>query len=288
MARPLRIEFPGAVYHITSRGNERKAIFRDGRDRMMFLDTLRDVNLRYNWLCHAYCLMENHYHLLIDTPDGNLSIGMRQLNGIYTQRFNKRHRRVGHLFQGRFKGVLVQKDSHLLEACRYVVLNPVRATEVQRPEEWIWSSYGATAGRMKPHPCLVTDWVLSQFGSKRKLAEVRYRRFVRDGIGGESIWNSVRAQSVFGEGDFIDTLSDYVKGRKQIPEIAKSQRFMNRPSLEEIFISDVLGDKRKRDKSIGEAVFKHGYTQREVADHLRIHFTSVSRILRTKGRMLIK
>jgi len=127
MARPLRIEFPGAVYHVTSRGNERKAIFRDDQDHKIFLDTLADVTLRYNWLCHAYCLMDNHYHLLIDTPDGNLSIGMRQLNGIYTQRFNKRYSRVGHLFQGRFKAVLVQKDSHLLEACRYVVLNPVRA-----------------------------------------------------------------------------------------------------------------------------------------------------------------
>ena len=107
MARPLRIEFPGAVYHVTSRGNERKAIFRDDQGRKTFLDTLKDVTLRYNWLCHAYCLMENHYHLLIDTPDGNLSVGMRQLNGIYTQRFNKRHGRVGHLFQGRFKAVLV-------------------------------------------------------------------------------------------------------------------------------------------------------------------------------------
>ena len=125
MARPLRIEFPGAVYHVTSRGNERKAIFRDDQDRKRFLEALADVTLRYNWLCHAYCLIGNHYPLLIDTTDGNLSIGMRQLNGVYTQRFNKRHGRVGHLFQGRFKAVLVQKDSHLLEACRYVVLNPV-------------------------------------------------------------------------------------------------------------------------------------------------------------------
>jgi len=254
----------------------------------MFLDTLKDVTLRYNWLCHAYCLMENHYHLLIDTPDGKLSIGMRQLNGIYTQRFNKRHGRVGHLFQGRFKAVLVQKDSHLLEACRYVVLNPVRAERVQRPDEWIWSSYGATAGRTKLHPCLVIDWVLGQFGSERKMAEAGYRRFVRDGIGVESIWNSVRAQSVLGEDDFIESLSDYVKGRKQIPEIAKSQRFMNKPPLKDIFRPEVLGDRRKRDKSIGKAVLEHGYTQREVADHLRIHFTSVSRILRGKDKMLIK
>lgn len=208
MARPLRIEFPGAVYHVTSRGNERKEIFKDDRDRKMFLDTLEDVILRYNWLCHAYCLMENHYHLLIETPDGNLSIGMRQLNGIYTQRFNKRYDRVGHLFQGRFKAVLVEKDSHLLEACRYVVLNPVRVERVQKPEEWVWSSYRATVGCTKPHPCLVMGWILGQFGSERKMAEAGYRRFIRDGIGGVSIWNSVRAQSVFGGDDFIESLSD--------------------------------------------------------------------------------
>ena len=134
----------------------------------------------------------------------------------------------------------------------------------------------------------MTDWVLSQFGSERKIAEASYRRFVRDGIGAGSIWNSVSAQSVLREGDFIESLSDYVRGRKQIPELAKSQRFMNKPPLRDIFKSEVLRDKRKRDKSIGEAVFEHGYIQREVADHLRIHFTSVSRILRAKNRMLIK
>jgi hypothetical protein len=169
-----------------------------------------------------------------------------------------------------------------------VVLNPVRAKRVQRPQEWIWSSYGGTGGRTKPHPCFETDWVLSQFGSKRKIAEAGYRRFVREGIGADSIWNSVRAQSVFGEGDFIESLRDYVGARKQIPEIAKSQRFMNRPPLRDIFRSEVLRDKRKRDKGIGEAVFEHGYTQREVADHLGIHFTSVSRMLRAKDKMQTK
>jgi REP element-mobilizing transposase RayT len=270
------------------RGNERKAIFRDDQDRKIFLDTLGDVTLRYNWFCHAYCLMENHYHLLIDTPDGNLSIGMRQLNGIYTQRFNKRHGRIGHLFQGRFKAVLVQKDRHLLEACRYVVLNPVRAEKVQRPEEWLWSSYGATAGRKRPPPCLVVDWVLSQFGSERKMAEANYKRFVKDGIGAESIWNSVRAQSILGDDDFVGSFSDYAKGKRKISEIAKSQRFLNQPPLGDIFRSEVVEDRRKRDGKIMEAVLEHGYTQREVADHLGMHFTSVSRILRGKGKMLIK
>jgi REP element-mobilizing transposase RayT len=130
MARPLRIEFDGALYHVTSRGNDRKAIFKDNHDRDLFLDILAQITVRFRWICHAYCLMNNHYHLVIETPDGNLSKGMRQLNGVYTQAFNKRHRRVGHVFQGRFKGILVQKDSHFLEVCRYVVLNPVRAKMV--------------------------------------------------------------------------------------------------------------------------------------------------------------
>jgi REP element-mobilizing transposase RayT len=139
MARPLRIEYEGAVYHVTSRGNERKPVFKDDGDREVFLDTLHKVNKRYNFLCYAYCLMDNHYHLIIETPDGNLSKGMRQLNGVYTQAFNKRHHRVGYIFQGRYKSILIQKESHLLEVCRYVVLNPVRAKAVNSPEEWRWS-----------------------------------------------------------------------------------------------------------------------------------------------------
>ena len=141
MARPLRIEYDGALYHITSRGNERKAIFRDDEDRKNFLDNLLKVDERFNWICHAYCLMNNHYHLIIETPDGNLSGGMRQLNGIYTQYFNRRHKRAGHIFQGRYKAVLIEKESYLLEVSRYVVLNPVRAKAVETPEDWQWSSY---------------------------------------------------------------------------------------------------------------------------------------------------
>jgi putative transposase len=232
--------------------------------------------------------MENHYHLLIDTPDGNLSMGMRQLNGVYTQRFNMRHGRVGHLFQGRFKAVLVQKDSHFLEACRYVILNPVRAKMVERPEQWVWSSYGPTAGWRKPPACLMADWVLSQFGSERRKAEAAYRKFVKDGIRVKSIWRDIRAQSVFGEGDFINTLTDFVKGRKQILEIPKSQRFVNRPDLRDVLRENVPRDKRKRNERVFEAVQEHGYTQREVADHLGMHFSSVSRIFREKEKKLKK
>ena len=284
MARPLRIEYPGAVYHITSRGNEKKLIFKDERDREIFLDTLSQVDKRYNWLCHAYCLMNNHYHLIIETPDGNLSAGMRQLNGVYTQAFNRQHNRVGHLFQGRYKGILIQKDSHLLEVCRYVVLNPVRAKAVKKPEQWRWSSYQATAGIEKPHPCLSTEWTLNQFGSTRRIAEKAYRKFVEDGIKQESIWEAVRAQSILGEEEFTATLTDYLRGKKDIAELPKSQRYIDRPSLENIFSKNTLKDISKRNRKISEAVRRHGYRQREVADYLEMHFTSISRILRERGK----
>lgn len=151
MSRPLRIEFTGALYHATSRGDGREVIFLGDEDRYLFLDVLSEVVRGFNWAIHAYCLMDNHYHLLIETSEGNLSKGMRQLNGVYTQRFNRRHGRVGHVFQGRYKAILVQKESYLLELARYVVLNPVRARMVRTPDQWPWSSYRATAG-LDPAP----------------------------------------------------------------------------------------------------------------------------------------
>jgi len=185
MTRPLRIEFEGAVYHITSRGNARQAIFLDEEDFTDFLRVLCSVVKRYHFILHTYCLMNNHYHLLIETPYGNLSRGMRQLNGLYTQRFNQRHQRVGHLFQGRYKAILVDKDNYLLELCRYVVLNPVRAKIVKDPKDWRWSSYQATTG-YKGIPCLTTDWILSQFAREQKAASILYQTFVLSGIKEES------------------------------------------------------------------------------------------------------
>ena len=279
MARPLRIEYPGAVYHITSRGNDKKAVFKDDHDRETFLRILAHINKRYHWFCHAYCLMDNHYHLLIETPDGNLSLGMRQLNGVYTQARNKRYNKTGHLFQGRYKAILIQKDTHLLEVCRYVVLNPLRAGMVERPEDWAWSSYRATAGKEQPHPSLITEWVLGQFSRTRAKAEKEYCQFVKWGIDKETIWTAVKGQAILGDDDFVDSFADHLKRHKDIPEIPKSQRFANRPTLEKIFKQGILADKRKRDKKIAEAIEKHGYTQRSIADHLGLHFTYVSRIL---------
>ena len=151
MARPLRLEYSGAIHHVTSRGNAQAPIFLDDEDRASFLAVLAECIARFTWICHAYCLMDNHYHLIIETPDANLSAGMRQLNGVYTQRFNRRHGRVGHIFQGRFKAILVERDSYLLELCRYVVLNPVRARMVRDASQYAWSSHLATMGNPSFH-----------------------------------------------------------------------------------------------------------------------------------------
>jgi putative transposase len=277
MSRPLRIEYAEAIYHITSRGNARMSIFKDDKDRRMLLNILEEVNDRYHWFCHAYCLMNNHYHLVIETSDGNLSKGMRQLNGIYTMRFNRRHGSVGHVFQGRYKAIVIQKESYLLEVCRYVVLNPQRAKLVEAPERW--SSYRATAGIEKAHPCLTIDWVLGQFGSKKRTAEKRYRAFVMDGIRGHRIWDDVKGQSILGGEDFVSGLIDYARGYEEVKEIPKVQRYLNRPSLTEIF-RNAKGEKRKRDRGIVETVKRWGYSEREVADYLRLHYSTVSRLIR--------
>ena len=168
MSRPLRLEYPDALYHITARGDRRENIFEDDQDRLAFLATLAKVVKQFNWLCYAYCLMDNHYHLLIQTPDGNLSKGMRQLNGVFTQSSNRRHSRVGHLFQGRFKAILVDSDAYLLELARYVVLNPVRAEMAKKADRWHWSSYRASVGLVSADEFLAVDGLLAQFAKRRR------------------------------------------------------------------------------------------------------------------------
>jgi putative transposase len=168
MARPLRIERSGGLYHVTSRGDRGEDTYLDATDREAWLDLLGHACERFNWVCHAYCQMTNHYHVVTDTPDGNLAKGMRQLNRVYTHRVNRRHGRVGHVFQDRYKAILVEKDSYLLVLARYAVLNPVRAGMVKTPGAWPRSSYRATVGRVEPPVWLEVDWALGQFGARRR------------------------------------------------------------------------------------------------------------------------
>jgi len=288
MSRPLRIEFAGALYHVTSRGNGRNPIFRNDQDRHSFMEVLHKVNQRYHWLCHGYCLMTNHYHLIIETPEGNLSRGMRQLNGVYTMDFNRRRRTVGHVFQGRYKAILVEKESYLLEVCRYVVLNPVRAGLVKRPEGWSWSSYRGTAGLNKPHRSLTIDWILGQMGREKRRAAKRYRAYVREGTRSDTIWKKVKGQSILGEEGFIDRFIGHVRGYEEIKEIPRGQRYLGRPGLEDLFSGKVVRDRKMRNERVGRAVGEWGYSQRVVADYLRLHYSTLSRIMKEREKSINK
>jgi putative transposase len=284
MARPLRIEYPGAVYHVTSRGNARNNIYENDQDRETFIDLLSEVVKKCNWHCHAYCLMDNHYHLLIETQDSNLSYGMRQLNGIYTQRYNKRHRTVGHIFQGRFKSILVDKDNYLLELSRYIVLNPVRASLVESPDKWIWGSYRATAGLIKAPEYLMTDWILGIFGTNRQHAQKRYQQFVKEGINGKSPMDDLQEQIVIGNKVFVEKIQEMIKGKEAIAEIPRNQRFVGRQSLEDLFYKSTEFTKEIRNQKISKAHLEYGYTLKEIADSIGVHYTTVSKIIRGREK----
>jgi len=278
MARPLRIEFPGAVYHVTSRGNARADIFDDDSDRGRFLDVLTSVVRKHRWLCHAYCLMGNHYHLLIETPEGNLSRGMRQLNGIYTQKFNRSHNRVGHLFQGRYKAILVEKESYLLELCRYIVLNPVKAGMTGAPEGWAWSSFMATSGLAPAPELLTTDWILGQFGSTLATARTQYIDFIYAGMDRPSPWTELRGGVLLGDDRFVARFIDRLSMQEFAGEIPKNQRLAHRPPLEDLFCA--REGRSEQQQAAAEAHLRWGYTQKQIADLLGIHYATVSRMVK--------
>lgn len=280
MARPLRVEFAGAIYHVTGRGNAREAIFRDDADRESFLSVLGEVIERAGWLMHAMCLMDNHYHLLIETPEANLSRGMRQINGVYTQRFNRRHGRVGHVFQGRFKAIVVERESYLLELARYIVLNPVRARRVSHPGRYRWSSYLATAGRAPRPSWLSTDWILSQFAKTRTLAQQRYAKFVSEGKDLPSPWSELRGQVLLGSEAFGERMHPLLLQKQALKEIPRAQRQADRPRLSKLFPAAVCRVKPTRDAAIRDACLRHGYTAAAVARAADVHYSTVSRILK--------
>ncbi len=275
MARPLRIEFPGAIYHITSRGNAKQNIFFDEEDFNDFLVILCQITKRYQFVLHSYCLMRNHYHLLIETSEANLSRGMRQLNGTYGQHFNKKHQRVGHLFQGRYKSILIDKEDYLLQLSRYIALNPIRANLIKDPKDWSWSSYSQFIGFTKGIPCLFTDWILAQFGSKRKAAIKAYQKFVLSEIDVESPLRKVKGQLFLGSDQFMENIEHLIKEQEKLSEIPKRQRYVTRPSLDKLFL-----DKDRKDAQIYQAYRKYGYTLIDIAKHLAVHYATISRAIK--------
>ncbi|HEC18427.1 MAG TPA: addiction module toxin RelE, partial [Gammaproteobacteria bacterium] len=261
----------------TARGDRQEDIYLNDEDRCDFLEVLSGVQQRFNWLIHAYCLMDNHYHLLVETPDGNLSQGMRQLNGVYTQNSNRRHQRVGHVFQGRYKAILVQKESYLLELARYIVLNPVRARMVRKAESWPWSSYRDTAGLRQAPDWLTTEWVLSAFAKQKARAIKKYCEFIKAGKHQPSPWDELHNQVFLGDEQYVKRIRQKIDADKDLSEIPKSQR---RPKPKAI--AEYAKESTSRNAGIMAAYASGGYSLKEIGEYYSLHYSQVSRIVKSE------
>jgi len=255
MSRPLRIEFPGSFWHITQRGNERRAIFRDDTDCLHFLELLGEAVRRFEWIVTAYALMLNHYHLALElTAVETLSRGLMWLDGQYARWFNWRHDRAGHLFQGRPGEYLLEKEGYYLEVLRYVVLNPVRASIVEKPEEYAWSSYRSTAGLAPAPKWLAVDRVLAAFAPDANAALQLYRQFVHDGIGStKRPWDDAVGSMYVGSEDWLAQIRERVEERPRVTEHVTAQRELLRPTMPQI-VSAVA-----RTLSVSEENIRNGH-----------------------------
>ena len=270
MARALRITYPGAFYHVTSRGNERKAVFKSGSDRAKFLEYLESAVQRYDAIVHVYCLMENHYHLLLETPSGNLQQIMRHINGAYTTYFNMKRSRSGHLFQGRYKAILVEKDEYAKELSRYIHLNPVRAKLVEKPEEYDWSSFKFYIGKEKPVEWLYTDFILGYFGKKVSTAQKGYKEFVRALI--YKIYanplDDVVSSTLLGRPDFIAFIKNqFLSGKKPDKELPALKELVKKLTMQDILdeVESAFTEEEVFTRNI-KMYFCHKYTGEKLSD----------------------
>jgi len=250
MARPLRIEYPGAFYHIIQRGIERKKIFAQDIDKEKFLSYLGLAHLAYNAIIHTYILMDNHYHIILETPRGNVSKIMHYLNTSYAAYFNARNRRVGPLYQGRFKAILVQQDEYLHHLSRYIHLNPIRSGTVKSPEKYAWSSYRYFIASQQPPSWINIHFILSQFGNTSRKAKRLYKQFVLDGIGHKRdiIKENTIKGCILGNEEFLKTILHRIK-HKEDPEIPslKKLKCKDEPTLAYIkrIVEEKTGDEKR-------------------------------------------
>lgn len=271
MTRPLRLEFPGALYHVTSRGNRQHPIYRDDSDRRAWQDALALACKRHNFVVHSFCQMGHHFHLLVETVEANLAQGMRQLNGVYTQHFNRRHRLVGHLFQGRYKAILVQKESYLLELCRYIALNPVRARIVPSPDDWQWSSHHFLVNSGSPPCWLEHDRLLERFGDTRDAAMPAYRAFVLAGIGGPSPFIATRHGVLLGDDAFVSA-HQRLPASGTLAETARTER-----RAVVLSIDTYRASYADRNEAMARAYLSTAFTMPELARAFGVSTKTVSR-----------
>jgi len=222
--------------------------------------------------------MDNHYHIVIETIEGNLSQGMRQLNGVYTQQSNRKHGLFGHLFQGRYKAILVEKEAYLLELSRYVVLNPVRAGMVKNIDDWQWSSYPAMMGDVVVPEWLETDWLLSQFGKSRKVSRRKYKNFVREGIGLLPVWGELKSQIFLGGETFVENLQAIYAVQSNDQDLKEIPRLQRRPMAKSLTWYEQAYE--SRDEAIAQAYFSGDYTMKEISLCFDVHYSTVSRAVK--------
>jgi len=288
VSRPLRIEYPGAFYHVTSRGNERKTVFQSNRDREKYLSYLESAYERYGAVIHVYCLMGNHYHLLLETPRGNLSKILHYVNGAYTTYFNIKRSRCGHLFQGRFKGILVDKDEYCKELSRYVHLNPVRAGMVKAPLEYRWSSYRYFVGKDKKPKWLATELVLDDFGGEGRRGFKRYREYVERAESKEleNPLKKVIASTFLGEKEFIDRITLEYPEKKEMDrrDLPALRTILRGPSLESIEKAVVRivgrGHPLFRKICIYLSYQRSGLNLREIGEYFGMQRSAISQLSR--------
>jgi REP element-mobilizing transposase RayT/DNA-directed RNA polymerase specialized sigma24 family protein len=281
MARPLRIEFPGAVYHVASRGDRREPIFVDDGDRRGLLEVVRQALSRFDAQMLAYCLMGNHYHFVLHTRQANLSLLMRHVNGVYTQFFNRRHNKVGHLFQGRFKAILVDRDAYLLEVCRYVELNPVRARMVAKPDRWRWSSYRAHVGVSEAPQWLDVDglhgYVLGRAvrnDADHRRAAHRYAELVASAADARLWDGALRQQIYLGDEAFVERMQELAEPARAVaPDIPKAQRTRARS------VGQWLAACESREEALYRAYTESGLSMSAIAREMGLSVSRVSRLI---------